>query len=224
VQHAGIYALGLVVAATSIAAACAQADDGDVMAADAGQQVQSDAGGGGSTTAAPANPTGETDGGAGDAGADAGATTSLCAHTGTCPLNLRDIGAVDGDLPGGQLTATGTRSEWLTFRLREGSASIFSADLSALITLTSPAGSSWDMRVYYDHANNQAASFECTNPDGQTSGSGTQKSLPIGWPDTQGIGGNDDSSNVTIEVRHTSGTCNPGGADTWSLLVEGNKQ
>lgn len=141
-----------------------------------------------------------------------------CGHAGACTASVRDLGELDGDVvntPPIALSAVGTTSQWLGFRLREGSAGLFPADLRARLTLTFPAGSLWEMYVYYDRAVPDA--FDCVTTTGSATGNISGQPLSVEWPDRTGL---DDSANVTVEIRYASGTCGP--TSSWNLRIEGD--
>ncbi len=235
--------LGCSVLAGILVIACAAGGDGDGT-----DGADADTGGsttGGSTTggtaptstgtSTPAPPTGTSDAsttadggpdsGAGDGGSgDGGSTTNpgACSQTGACPASVVDIGAVSGDKNADVVTKVGSGSGFFRIRVTENDATLLSRKpVNSRYTLTSPAGANYDLVFSYDASDNDIAHTNCTHT-GETTGTQQIKVQSLSWPDSQGIGGHDDSSNVTVEVRFTSGTCNAG--DQWQLVIEGNKQ
>lgn len=155
-------------------------------------------------------------GGAGGSGGMGGAGGSPCDFTAqnNC-ATAEGLPAVSGD-EGGTATASGTGSKWLKVQIQETDSSIFASDLSYMVSLTSPPGMDYDLYVKQGP--------EDGNPDcGATAQKGVlgagSESVSADWNDDQGIGGEDDSLWLSIEVRHVSGDdCNA----KWSLTVIGN--
>jgi hypothetical protein len=83
------------------------------------------------------------------------------------------------------------------------------------VTLTSPAGMNYDLFV---HQGPQDGSPDCNAPEIKGTPSGSSETVSDSWDDDQGLGGEDDSVWLSIEVRHVSGMdCNA----TWTLKIEG---
>ncbi len=170
----------------------------------------------------------EPDAGASSVDADGGAlpssdggspaTVPLCAPTVACSAKARVIGAVSGDAASPIVTVSGTTSEWLRVRVNE--TVLASQDLRAKVTLTSPPGANYDVYAYYDESDNSQARTECIKSKESSASGGSPESLTVAWKDMQPLGGHDDSTNVTIEVRYVSGVCGAGAA--WNLAVQGD--
>jgi hypothetical protein len=186
-----------------------------------------DAGAGGDATA--------TDGGdagaAGDAGADAAVDAGppdaglpdLCAATAGCAAGA-SMGSVSGDTGSDFLQRTGTASTWLLVRVGENDSSVFSRPpLRARFTLTHNVNTRFDLFLY-KAGNNGGSTRNCSSVTAAGSRGATSNlaTASLSWEDTTGFGGNDDSANVMIEVRHVSGPC--GAGREWQLQVEGNAQ
>ena len=126
-------------------------------------------------------------------------TNPVCASTYT------DLGIVDGDIGNDVVTDTGYTEEW--FRVLVWEASTSSTYLSATITLTSAAGTDFDLLVY------------CESCGGTLAGT----SLSTGSVDSVNVRRNDsfftkDEFYVYVQVRHaTSNVC-----ANWTLRVSGN--
>ncbi|MBI4511750.1 MAG: hypothetical protein HY698_19105 [Deltaproteobacteria bacterium] len=162
-------------------------------------------------------------GGRPDAGqvADAGpadASAARCDFASKCPT-VRELGMISGDTGTGSLKASGTRSEWLLMRLTEDDGSFLEGvDVKGKFTLTSPTGANYDLFLYVA-SSDETTDVECENSQYSSSSAGSKDEISVAWSDNRPIGGADDSRNITVEVRHVSGTCT-GGA--WSLQIEGN--
>lgn len=133
--------------------------------------------------------------------------------------------AGDTDDPNGppSLTVEGSTSEWLSIRLTEQDSSWFwPVDLKAKFTLLSPPGVDFDLFVYQADTL-QTGDLKCWGPSSQSSTTGTDEAS-VSWTDQQPLGGQDDSRNVTVEVRRSSGTCDPNDpSKKWSLTIVGNR-
>lgn len=154
---------------------------------------------------------GEGGAGAGGSGGSGGNTCDYTAPNGQGnPLNL---GQVKGEGGGPPVVHTDTTSKWVAVHVKETSSSIFSDDLGFRVTLQSPAGMDYDV---YVHLGPQAGGIDCfVTP---TKGTGTPETVSNSWDDNQGIGGEDDSAWLCIEVRYVSGdVC----TDPWTLTVIG---
>ncbi len=131
----------------------------------------------------------------------------------TC-ANAQGLPSVSGD-NGGTATTTGVGSKWVTVRVTENNSSIFGQDLSYTATLTSPAGSVYDL---YVHEGQDAGGPDCGAAPMKGAPPGPLQSVHSSWSDTQGLGGEDNSRWLNIEVRHLSGTdC----MASWSLKIDG---
>jgi hypothetical protein len=157
------------------------------------------------------------DGGGGDGGGDGGGGGIACTSPNACS-NGREIGTVSGDTGSGTQSTQGTTSEWLRVRVSEDDSSPFASSMKLNVTLTSPAGTNFDLYVYADYGND---AVECNTIKGQSTGVGNADSVDIEWGETGTFAnGSDDDRTVTIEVRHVSGTCKAN--ESWSLQVKGN--
>ncbi len=169
----------------------------------------------------------DEDAGAADASSDAGSkadggdggttTTGVpCTASNTCAA-ATDLGAVSGDTGGAVLTAQGTGSQWFRVYVTEDDDGVAGVKLRASATLTSPAGTNFDLYLY----NGSSSSHECSAVSAQsTNGSGMdQASVSFGEGGVLANGSND-SRYVTVEVRHVSGTCSSNAK--WSLSFNGN--
>jgi len=161
---------------------------------------------------------GAGEGGAGEGGAGAGGSSgsggSSCDYTSpNTKSNPQNLGKVKGEGGGTPIVHTGTTSKWVAVLVEETSSSIFEDDLGYRAILQSPAGMDYDL---YVHLGPQDGNIDCfVTP---TKGTGTPKTVEHGWDDNQGIGGEDDSAWLCIEVRYVSGDmC----TDPWTLTVIG---
>ena len=132
----------------------------------------------------------------------------------------RNLGSVSGDTGHGFAHATGSTSEWLVIRITEDDSNIFShPSLKAKFMLTHDANTVYDLYVYRSSGTGDR---NCSSVTAQGTRTSTVNvaGASLEWADTYGLGGNDDSRNIVIEVRHVSGPC--GAARPWYLDVDGN--
>lgn len=165
-----------------------------------------------STSTTTSGTGGSGAGGSGGGGAGGGsecfASPNLCSNADQLP-------DVSGD-EGGTATASGSTSKWFKIHVTETDSSIFASDLSYRVTLSSPPGMDYD--VYVKEGPQDG------NPDcGATAVKGTPgaggEQVSASWNDDQGLGGEDDSLWLCIEVQYVSGSdCNA----QWNLTVVGN--
>jgi hypothetical protein len=179
-----------------------------------------------------ANADGGTDGSSSDATTDAGTVDAgapdaglpdLCANPTACASGT-SMGSVSGDTGSDFLQATGTSSKWLLVRVTENDSSVFSRPpIRARFTLVHNPNTRFDLYLY-KASNNGGGTRNCSSISASgTRGSTTNlTSASLSWSDTTGIGGNDDSANVMVEIRHVSGPCGVG--REWQLSVDGNAQ
>ncbi|MBL8610227.1 MAG: hypothetical protein JNL38_23020 [Myxococcales bacterium] len=155
------------------------------------------------------------DAGAGDGGGDGG-TTAGCGAPNTC-LGATSLGNLSGDTGAGTLTRQGTSSEWFTVRITEDDSGTFGSPLKARLTLSSPAGTNYDLYVYVPDSDTRA----CTTPTHTGIGSSADDVVNLDFGE-QGLfaNGSDDSRTVSVEVRHSSGPCDA--AHKWTLTLRGN--
>jgi hypothetical protein len=154
----------------------------------------------------------------GDAGTGDAGTPTGCASPNAC-AGATAMGSVSGDTGAETARQTGSTSKWLKLRVREDDSAVTSGKkLKLTLTLTSPAGSNFDLRVYLPL---DPTSEKCTGADRVTSASTGPDVAALEWGEGTFPNGADDSRTVTIEVLHVSGTCDP--SKTWSLLAEGNR-
>lgn len=162
-----------------------------------------------------------------DAGADAGADSGVtdpgggatCLDANTCS-GAADLGSISGDDGSDTVTASGALSEWFTVFVTEDSSGVGPDSLEMKATLTSPPGVDFDLYLYKggSTAAVPACGIAAAGSSTQTSGDDVA-GLEFG---ESGIfaNGSDDHRAITVEVRHVSGTCDPGA--TWSLEITGN--
>ncbi len=142
---------------------------------------------------------------------DAAAVT--CTAATTC-MAASDLGAVSGDTGDMRLMASGTGPGWYRVRVSEDYHSLIGRTLRVAAKLTSPTTTDFDVVVYVPPAVN---SIECSAPTGTPSNNGGVEETRAEWGDGPGM---NDTRDVTVEVRHVSGTCDP--SSTWQLEIEGN--
>ena len=105
--------------------------------------------------------------------------------------------------------------------MSEDDSSIIGESMKLKLTLTSPPGTNFDMRVFLA---GDGSGQKCP-PEGADRTTNTVAGADvtsIEWGET-GItsNGSDDDRTVSIEIVHVSGTCTTG--QNWTLLAEGNK-
>ncbi len=124
--------------------------------------------------------------------------------------------AIAGDQGNESASRTGVGSKWFKIHIEEEDGSVFESDMSYRVTLASPASVNYDLRVY--------ESAEGAPPNcGATpvTGTGSPENVSNNWDDSQGIGGENDSLWIIIEIAHVSGDeC--AADDQWTLQVQGN--
>ena len=233
------------VASTAAVASCAQGTTFEYLDGEGGDGGDRDGetGGDGGTGAADTGTggTGATDPGTGGTGAsDTTTTTGTGGEGGSgaggsggggsggaggspvcdfqAPNNCasaEQLAAVSGD-EGDTVTASGSGSKWLKVQVQETDSGIFETDISYKVSLTSPPGMDYDL---YVKQGPQDGSPNCGATEVKGTLSGGSESVSASWDDDQGIGGEDDSVWLSIEVRHVSGDdCDA----KWSLTVVGN--
>jgi len=178
--------------------------DSSGIAADTGGGTQPDSGASG--------------GDSGAQGDDGGGTS--CSSTDQCTASATMLGTVAGDESGPTETAMGTASEWLRIDLQEKDSSITATPMKLTATLTSPAGTNFDLYAYLGSG---PGSIVCTGAKAQsTNGAGQTDTLSFEWGETGGglANGTDDSATVMLEVRWIAGTC--GSTDQWTLSAHGH--
>jgi hypothetical protein len=111
---------------------------------------------------------------------------------------------------------SGDEARWFKVHIQEADSGISEADLSYRVTLASPPGMNYDLRVYQGSQDGPA------NCNGTLKvGAGTPETVSDSWDDDQGFGGEDDSVWLVIEVVYVSGDlC--GVDNQWTLTVAGN--
>ena len=158
---------------------------------------------------------------AGDAGPPDAGLPDPCAYPAACAA-ATSMGNVSGDTGNGFLRATGSTSKWLVVRVTEDDSSIFShPDIRAKFTLTHDPNTRFDLFVYRSSGTGDRNCSSVTATGTRTSTTNVA-GASLSWSDTYGLGGNDDSRNIVVEVRHVSGPC--GAARPWYLDVDGNAQ
>jgi hypothetical protein len=154
-------------------------------------------------------------GGSGTGGSGSGGSPPCDFTSPNACTNAAALASVDGD-DGGVVTASGTTSKWFVVHVVENNSDIFEVDMSYTVTLTSPPGMVYDLVV---HQGPQDGNQDCGAAPklGQPPGGATQ-TVSDSWDDDQGIGGEDDSLWLNIQVEYVSGSdCDA----TWTLKVEG---
>lgn len=176
-----------------------------------------------STTGASTGEGATTDTGDTDSATDTDtdAETETDSDTGNCDLITPDntceggmmLTAVSGD-DGSQVSASGSGSTWFLVQVQETNASIFEEDLSYTVQLES---SSVDYDVYV-YQGPQDGDPDCDAVPVQGVGMDGLETVSADWDDDQGLGGEDDSLWLAIEIVHVTGSdC----AEEWTLTVTG---
>jgi hypothetical protein len=113
---------------------------------------------------------------------------------------------------------TGATSKWFLIWIEERASGVSETDLSYRVALTSPAGMNYDVIV---HQGPQDGAPDCNAPPVTGQLEGGAEVVAASWDDDQGIGGEDDSVYLAIEVRWISGTeCSL--QDQWTLTIQGH--
>ncbi len=172
-----------------------------------------------STDAASTTDTGEfdTDTETGtDTETDAGTDTDGCdliTPDTTCEMAIA-LDAVSGD-DGSMVAETGSGATWFLVQVQETNGNIFEEDLSYTVALESPPGVDYDLYVYEGP---QDGDPDCEAVPEQGIGEGGLEAVSADWDDDQGIGGQDDSLWLAIEIVHVTGdACDA----QWTLTVTG---
>lgn len=211
----------------------------------AGQGGSSGEGGDGSSSKSSAThssasstqtATGSTSSGGGDGGAGGGdeggaggtSTSTSTSSTGsgevcdfTSPnecATAESLGGIAGDEDAEPVTLTGTTSKWFKVKIEERDSGFGEEDLSWRVNLVSPAGMDYDLIV---HEGPQEGGVDCSGGEYIGSADVTGETAYHGYDDEQGIGGEDDTLWLAIEVRYISGeACTL--LDTWTLTIQGH--
>ncbi len=131
----------------------------------------------------------------------------------TCELGVM-LEAVSGD-DGSAVSQSGSGSTWFLVHVQETNGNIFEEDLSYTVELESPPGVDYDLYVYEGP---QDGAPDCSVVAVQGTGEGGVETVSASWDDDQGIGGQDDSLWLAIEIVHATGNdC----AAQWTLTVTG---
>ncbi|NUP11768.1 MAG: hypothetical protein HOW73_37450 [Polyangiaceae bacterium] len=155
--------------------------------------------------------------GGGGEGGEGGAPGPVCDYAApeVC-AQAELLPAVAGDEGSDVVTRMGDSSRWFKVHIEEQSSSISESDLSYTVKLTSPPGMNYDLKV---HQGPQDGSPDCNGT--LKLGAGNPETVSDSWDDDQGIGGEDDSTWLVIEIVYVSGTtC--GSSSQWTLEVRGN--
>jgi len=115
----------------------------------------------------------------------------------------RHVGELSGDESGPPVVATGTRSEWLTLRVREDSG--LSRGLDVRLRLKAETGANYDLFVYRA---SDAGGVACSGKAEASAQPGDRpEEVAISWSDR--YFGRDDSRTLSVEVRYVDGDCKP---------------
>ena len=152
-----------------------------------------------------------------DAHSSDATAVNTCASTVTCQTAKALMG-VSGDTGEDMVSDTGYQSAWDRVRVTENDSGTFGVPQAISVTLTSPSTASYGLFVY---VNTGSDVLECMTPNGTPTTSGTTQTLQVTWGETGTFSnGDDDSRNVSIEVRPLSGSCSA--AQPWQLSVTGD--
>jgi len=153
----------------------------------------------------------------GGGGAGEGGNPQQCDYTASedC-AGAEPLPAIAGDDGSPIVTVTGDTSKWVKIHIEEQVSGISGENLSYTVSLTSPAGMNYDLKV---RQGAQEGNPECDAA--VQNGTGTPESVSDSWDDDQGFGGEDDSVWLVIEVVYVSGDdCGTG--SLWTLQIRGN--
>lgn len=211
-------------------AACAQGGQLETSFGGAGGGSGGDGSGAGETTSTSTSSgtvSGSTSGTASSSSSSSSSTSSSSSSGstssssgGTCNFNppvdcpnAEVLQAIAGDEGSDSVTRTGTTSKWFSVLVEEAVSDPFDyPDLSYTATLTSPPGATYGLFVYPGNSSGPTCFA------GAQQGTGNPAKVSDSWGDTPVL---DDSTWITIEVRHLSGNaCTP--SDQWTLKVQGH--
>lgn len=176
----------------------------------------------GATPDTGSGDTGSTDTGSGDTGTvDTGTPCTTLGAT-ECKSSAEVLAAISGDTGSGTAVKSGSDGAFFRVTITEDDSSLLSSkDLKVRISLASPPGANFDLYVYKGKAKGDGGAVECATVAKSSTLTGGTDVVSLTWNDNRPIGGFDDSTPLSIEVRPTGTKCDP--ADTWTLTVEGNK-
>jgi hypothetical protein len=147
---------------------------------------------------------------------DAGPATT-CATSLTCATATVLAGIGGDELGASTSSASGYQAAWYSIRVSETDNGPIADPMSMQATLTSPAGTAFDLLVYVP---NNATSTDCSTATATVSTSGSNETWSLAWGEL-GLFANgiDDSRTVAIEIiPHSGDSCSPNA--TWSLAIE----
>lgn len=152
---------------------------------------------------------------------DTGTTACTTLGAAECKASAEVLAAISGDTGSPSATRTGSDAAFFRVTITEDDSSLLSSkDLKVRITLDSPAGENFDLYVYKGKAKGDGGAVECATVAKSSTTTGSDV-VTLSWSDNRPIGGFDDSTPLSIEVRPTGTTCDP--SLTWTLKIEGNK-
>jgi hypothetical protein len=209
----------------SVSPATGGEQDGAVGASDAGPVFVTDSGPSDRDGGRDASTdSGMTDAGpmdAGQTGDDAG-PMFVCTTINACS-NARILSAIRGDSEAQVSSASGQMSEWVAVTIAD-IGGVFNADgtIRARITLTSPAGSNYDLFVHQpsEAGGNAVPPKDCSVAPLSSQSANGDDVIALSWQDVTNFFGETagDGLMLSIEIRHVSGPCDK----PWSLRVQGN--
>ncbi len=173
-----------------------------------GSSAQSD---GGASSSGGSSSSSSSSGGGGSSSGGGGS----CAATNTCasPALLTEM---RGDQGNDSQTTTGTGSKWLRVRVVEDTTGAFGKEMQLTATLTSPAGSNYDLYFHVGSGENDLPSCSVATQSLATAAS--PESTTLKWGESGSFAnGVKDHRWITIEVRHISGPC----TSPWKLDLRG---
>jgi hypothetical protein len=218
-------AASLLVAGALVVACAEGADIGETGGAGGEGGVLTGAGvtNGPTTTAGSTTKASSTSSSSTGEGGDMATTTSSTGTGMMCDYDAPDtcataeiMPAIAGDTGGPTVTRKGTTSKWYKVHIQEQDSGVFETDLSYTVTLISPPGMDYNLKVYQGP---QDGSPDCNASP--INGAGSPEVVSASWDDDQGIGGEDDSLWLNIEVVYVSGSACDQNAE-WTLTVAGN--
>ena len=157
-------------------------------------------------------------GGQGEGGGEGGSMPGCNYDSPNMCSSAENLGSLAGDKKSAAKTTSASTSKWIRIRITEEVSSIFEEDLSYTVTLTNPPNMNFDLFV---HEGPQDGKPDCNASAKKGSPAGNSQTVSAKWDDDQGLGGEDDSVWLSIEVRYISGMeCNA--AATWTLSIQGH--
>ncbi len=146
---------------------------------------------------------------------DSGGVPGDCDDGSTC-ASAAVVGGIAGDEPS-QLSTSGDTDTWVTLQVSENNSDVIGEQLTFTASLTSPAGSDFDLFVF---RGNQGSATGCGGQQDNSTNAVGIDSVFMSWGEGALANNADDSAWVAIEIRSKNGMCVQGAE--WTLTVIGD--